>query len=128
VWPGISVATQEDVNHLLPVIHRIPGRWWISAEPLLGPLDLSPWLPQIVGHDRWWPKTTAWGVRLQGVVIGAESGTNARPCQMAWIKDLVAQCDAAQLPVYVKQAHVDGRLVKMPTVLGAVRDALPWRI
>ena len=37
------------------------------------------------------------------VIIGAESGHNARPCAFDWIRSIINQCRAAAIPVYVKQ-------------------------
>jgi protein gp37 len=58
----------------------------VSAEPLLGPLDLRPWLD----HLGW-------------VIVGAESGTGARPMRVGWAADLLYQCQAAGMPMFVKQ-------------------------
>lgn len=32
-----------------------------------------------------------------------ESGPGARPCDVGWIRDIVGQCRAAEVPVFVKQ-------------------------
>jgi hypothetical protein len=37
------------------------------------------------------------------VIVGGESGPHARPCDIAWIRDVVRQCRAAGVPVFVKQ-------------------------
>lgn len=37
------------------------------------------------------------------VIVGGESGPNARPCQLEWILDIVQQCEAAGVPCFVKQ-------------------------
>lgn len=58
-----------------------------SCEPLLGPLDLRPWL----------------GSGLDWVIVGGESGPGARPMDLAWARDIVAQCRMAGVPVFVKQ-------------------------
>lgn len=38
------------------------------------------------------------------VIVGGESGPGARPFDLAWARSIVAQCDAAGVPVFVKQA------------------------
>jgi hypothetical protein len=45
---------------------------------------------------------------LDWVIVGGESGPGARPCDVDWIRRLVQQCRAAQVPVFCKQlgAHV----------------------
>jgi hypothetical protein len=40
---------------------------------------------------------------IDWVIVGGESGGGARPCDVAWIRDVVAQCRAAGVPVFVKQ-------------------------
>ena len=40
---------------------------------------------------------------ISWVICGGESGTQARPCQISWIRNLVQQCDQAQVAVFVKQ-------------------------
>jgi protein gp37 len=37
------------------------------------------------------------------VIIGGESGHNARHCSLMWIRSIVNQCKAADIPVYAKQ-------------------------
>lgn len=37
------------------------------------------------------------------VIVGGESGPGARPCNVDWIRSIVGQCKAADVPVFVKQ-------------------------
>ena len=37
------------------------------------------------------------------VIVGGESGPGARPCDMAWIRSIVGQCQAAGVACFVKQ-------------------------
>jgi len=37
------------------------------------------------------------------VIAGGESGPNARPCNIDWIRSIVRQCEAAGVPCFVKQ-------------------------
>lgn len=89
-----TVGVQASATRLDELLHchGIPGVdvLGISAEPLLEALDLRPWLS--TGRIRW-------------VIPGGESGPKARPCWIAWVRDLVAQCRAAgpQCRVWVKQ-------------------------
>lgn len=46
------------------------------------------------------------------VILGCESGPKARPCKLEWMQSVVDQCDEAGIPVYVKQIHLNGKLVK----------------
>ena len=40
---------------------------------------------------------------LDLVIVGGESGPGARPCDVAWIRSIVEQCEEAIVPVFVKQ-------------------------
>lgn len=89
VWLGVSVENQHWANIRVPsLVATGPGRWkrWLSCEPLLGPLDLTPWLSE-----------------LDWVVIGGESGPRSRPIELAWARSLRDQCVAAGVPFFFKQ-------------------------
>lgn len=40
---------------------------------------------------------------IHWVIVGGESGSNAREMELGWAKDIVRQCKAAHVPVFVKQ-------------------------
>jgi hypothetical protein len=40
---------------------------------------------------------------IHEVIIGGESGPNARPCHVEWIEDILRQCDDAGIPAFLKQ-------------------------
>lgn len=63
---------------------------WISAEPLLGPIDLEILYDESFDNLKW-------------LVVGCESGPNRRPCKIEWVESIVEQCRAANVPVFVKQ-------------------------
>jgi len=87
VWLGTTVENQDAAEERLPHLLRTPAMIrFISAEPLLGPVDLSAW---IAGLD--------W------VITGGESGPRARPSSPAWFRDLLAQCVLASVPFHFKQ-------------------------
>lgn len=87
VWLGVSAENQRWADTRIPILAKIPAAVrFISAEPLLGPLDLT-------GYD----VTPPW------VIIGGESGSEARPTEPEWIRSLVDQCRAAGAAPFVKQ-------------------------
>jgi protein gp37 len=87
---GVSAENQQFANIRIPALMRTPGFLrWVSAEPLLGAVDLSPYLRG----------TNA----LDWVVVGGESGPDARPMQLAWARDLAAQCEQAGAAYFFKQ-------------------------
>lgn len=63
------------------------------------------------------------------VVVGAESGPNRRPCDLKWVRNIVWQCGKANVPVFVKQLDIDGKLEKNIEKFPAdlqIRQ-VPWR-
>ncbi len=87
VWVGTSIGTQHWAEARLPHLLQVPAVVrFVSCEPLLGPLDLTPWLP-----------------RLQWVICGGESGAHARPMWPAWVRALREQCQQVGVPFFFKQ-------------------------
>lgn len=88
VWLGTTVELQNRADELLPVLAEIPARVrFISAEPLLGPLEIKPWLGSVVN----------W------VITGGESGPRARPASPAWFRGLLIQCMEKGVAFHFKQ-------------------------
>ncbi len=152
VWLGVSIENQQAADERIPLLLQTPAAVrFISAEPLLGPVDLRQWM-----HD--WGCPCGWGgddtrsycaecgwrgdeagsgencpdcnemlddstafrkcdrttrdgsgfgpngsPSIDWVVVGGESGPGARPCDIAWIRSLRDQCQAAGVPCFVKQ-------------------------
>lgn len=87
VWLGTTVEDQRRARERLPVLTAIPAVVrFISAEPLLGPVDLDAWLPA-----------------LDWVITGGESGSRARPSSPSWFLTLMNQCMAADVAFHFKQ-------------------------
>jgi protein gp37 len=92
VWLGVSVEGQQWADVRIPLLLDTPAAVrWISAEPLLGPINLNEsWLTGSPPVD--------W------VVVGGESGPNARPMHPDWARSLRDRCAAAGVPFFFKQA------------------------
>jgi len=103
VWIGVSVENQATADERIPLLLQMPAVVrFISAEPLLGKLDLSRWL----GISRFeegaqWVRDT--GADLDLVITGGESGPGARPMHPDWARSLRDQCQAADVPYFFKQ-------------------------
>jgi protein gp37 len=90
VWLGVSVEDQATADTRIPLLLDTPAAVrFISAEPLLGPINLNPHLYE----DQ----------QLHWVIVGGESGHGARSCSIEWVEAIVGQCVAAAVPVFVKQ-------------------------
>ena len=101
VWLGVSVEDQARADERIPKLLEIPAAVrWLSVEPVIGPVDLCD-LERPTEDEQGYDWLGAGAIRW--VVIGGESGPSARPCDLAWIRSIVAQCRDAGVPVYVKQ-------------------------
>lgn len=99
VWLGVSVENQETADERIPLLLQTPAAVrWVSAEPLLGPVDLSRWL------DCAGPFWSNMDVDpLDWIVVGGESGPGARPMHPDWAREIRDQCVAAGVPFHFKQ-------------------------
>lgn len=92
IWMGVTV---ENEDYLYRIDHlRATGAAvkFLSIEPLLGPLPNI----DLTGID--------W------VIVGGESGKNARRMKKEWVIDIRDQCLAAGIPFFFKQwSHVNGK-------------------
>jgi protein gp37 len=112
VWLGVSVENQETANERVPLLAQTPAAVrFLSCEPLLGPIDFGE-CGSRGGEDgdpfAFSALADADGVEppIPGIdwcIIGGESGRHARPCNVEWIRDIVAQCGFAGTAVFVKQ-------------------------
>jgi protein gp37 len=109
VWLGTSVEDQKAADERIPHLLSTPAAVrFLSAEPLLGPVDLSRWLdnPVVAGHPAWRnvpDRPSVADPMLHWVIVGGESGPGARGCDIEWVRGLVRQCKVAGVPVFVKQ-------------------------
>jgi len=117
---GVSVEDQQRADERIPKLLECPAALhFLSAEPLLGELDVSPWLPvDTIGGVEMEPL-------IRWVIVGAESGPRRRPTETAWIRSLRDQCEAAGTPFLLKQMDVGGKIVKMPLLDGKQWPEVP---
>lgn len=139
VWAGTSVESQKYAPRL-DVLARVPAKVrFVSAEPLLGPLDLRKWLAMCECGDSlsnhldgkecclWQPglcSCTRFKAMLNWVICGGESGPGHRPMDLVWLESLAAQCVAAGVPLWVKQASGlrPGQQGHIPDALWATKE------
>lgn len=118
-WPapniriGASMENQKFANERMPKLLELQAAGWItfvSAEPLLGAITLK-WAActcadrrvafGVEGHE-----TTCFiarHVKPNGIIIGGESGKDARPLYLQWVRSLIRQCHEAGIYAFVKQ-------------------------
>lgn len=109
VWIGASVENQKYAPRIT-VLAQLPAPVrFVSAEPLLGAVDLTQWLDR--GNVQW-------------VIAGGESGRAARPMDLDWARDLRDQSVEAGVAFFLKQ--LGGRRGKRSGE-DAVLDGRHWR-
>lgn len=85
-WLGVSVEDKKYGINRINFLRMVPAKIrFLSVEPLLediGKLDLT---------DIHW------------VIVGGESGANARPMQIEWVESIRDQCDEAEVAFFFKQ-------------------------
>ena len=113
VWLGVSTERQQEADERIPMLLQTPAAVrFISAEPLLGPIDLV--TPLYTGEagitmrgylrDHAEPDDFHHHARkLDWVIVGGESGRDARPMHPQWPQSLRDQCGAAGVPFFFKQ-------------------------
>lgn len=85
IWQGVSVEDHR-VVHRIDDLRKVPAKIrFLSIEPLIGPvgkLDLS---------------------GIHWVIVGGESGHNARPIQADWVREIRDQCIEQNVAFFFKQ-------------------------
>jgi protein gp37 len=93
VWLGTTAENQRCAEKRVPLLLSYPAVVrFVSAEPLVGPLDLTRWLV-CDRNER----------RVDWVIAGGESGARARPMNPDWARHLRDQCGASGVPFHFKQ-------------------------
>ena len=113
VWLGVSAERQKEADERIPDLLATPAAIrFVSAEPLLGPIDFTD-IPWSADRPRY-PETDdisdgrsalhfVEGTRLDWIIVGGESGRDARPMHPDWARAIRDQCEAAGVPFFFKQ-------------------------
>jgi len=84
---GCTVENQETADFRLPLYTSYPIKGkFIVCQPLLGGIDLSPYLHAV-----------------ESVNVGGESGRNARVCNFDWVLNIKEQCKKAEVDFDFRQ-------------------------
>lgn len=107
-WPlpnvqlGVSCEDQPRADERIPDLLQTPAAVrLVSAEPLIGPINFG--FDGPCDHIRQTCEDVGCWRALDWVIVGGESGPCARPCDVAWIRSIVQQCQSVAVPVFVKQ-------------------------
>jgi protein gp37 len=86
IWLGTSTENQEKFDERLPhLLETKAAVRWLSIEPLVGRLEIT----SLEGVD--------W------VVVGGESGREARRMDADWVRAIRDVCEASDVPFFFKQ-------------------------
>jgi len=101
-----TVENQDMADYRLPIFMKAPIKHkGIACEPLLEKINMSSYL----------------GPWVKEVVVGGESGQNARICDYDWVLDIKRQCEDKYIPFYFKQTGAkfkkDGKVYFVPRKL-----------
>ena len=89
IWLGISAENQKFADSRIPALASIDCETrFISAEPLLGPIDLTAWIDD-----------------LHWVIVGGESGGGRRPMDYDWARSIRDQCADTKTAFFYKQGN-----------------------
>jgi protein gp37 len=93
VWLGVSIENAT-ARHRLATLNSVEAAvYFASFEPLLSD----------VGNLGLGSMEHAGNILLDWAIVGGASGPGAQPCDLAWIRSIVAQCRAADVAVFCKQ-------------------------
>ncbi len=88
VWHGATVEGDKYIDRVSDLL-RVPGKLFLSVEPMLSGIELS--------------KSPYFASGIDWVICGGESGPGARPLHPDWVRSLRDQCAAAGVPFFFKQ-------------------------
>lgn len=96
IWLGVTAENQEWWDRRRDAFFACPATLhFVSYEPALGPLTFS-------NDDL---------ERLMLVIVGGETGPDARPMQLQWARDIEDQCRSAGVAFFFKQAIIRGKRI-----------------
>lgn len=94
---GVSISTQDELWKVEELCKISAAIRFVSFEPLLENI-----------------KFPGYFQALNWAIFGAESinGKPGRKCELDWVRNGVRQCKASDVPPFIKQLHIGGKLVK----------------
>lgn len=135
-WLGVTAENQEMADRRIPILSQIPAaERFVSLEPMLEGVEIEEYLPQYDYRPTYeyyrvaYPDCEDKPIKIKNgidwVIVGCESGSDRRPCDLAWVKSVVDQCDDAEVPVFVKQLSIGGKLLRRDPKTGEYLAAWP---
>jgi protein gp37 len=99
IWFGTSIEDQLSAHRRVPLLLKIPAFVrFLSIEPMIDRVDLLPILKLNIEFYR--PETGYDGINW--IIVGGESGNNARPLNPGWVKEVKNLCNFLNIPFFFK--------------------------
>jgi protein gp37 len=93
IYHGLTVCNQQEADEKIPIFLQVPGKKFLSIEPMLGPIDFR----KVPGFNRIGMDLSDWNI-----ILGGETGPGARPMHPDWVRSVRDQCAMAGVPFFFK--------------------------
>ena len=104
VWLGVTAENQEQADKRIPILIDTPAAVrFVSIEPMLGEINLQKLHRKMVNGAPAYPCNEPYLFDLDWVIVGGETGANARPMHPDWVRSIKEQCEEAKVPFFFKQ-------------------------
>ena len=120
VWLGVTAENQEQADKRIPVLLDTPAALrFVSIEPMIGAINLTKLEKDMsdgtrygykmngltgVGYEYMPDSSHEWKwAKLDWVIVGGETGANARPMHPDWVRSIQKQCETEKVPFFFKQ-------------------------
>lgn len=104
IYHGLTVCNQQEADEKIPIFLHVPGKKFLSIEPMLGPIDLKNFFwTTLNGEIRNQNEHYAYPHPISSVILGGETGPKARPLHPDWVRSIRDQCAAAGVNFFFKQ-------------------------
>ena len=104
IWLGVTAENQEQADKRIPILIDTPAAVrFVSIEPMLGEINLQKLHRKMVNGAPAYPCNEPYLFDLDWVIVGGETGANARPMHPDWVRSIKEQCEEAKVPFFFKQ-------------------------
>lgn len=137
VWHGLTVCNQQEADEKIPIFLQVPGKKFLSIEPMLGAIDLKLNCIQCNNYvdAACSSNKNSYCIskpKLDAVILGGETGHGARPLHPDLVRSVRDQCAAAGVPFFFKSFGTykgvdDWKIPPGRELDGRFHDDLPWK-
>jgi protein gp37 len=104
LWLGVTVENQKEADERISLLLETPAAVrFLSIEPMLNSIDFEDVPVGMFGPLRPYGGVSVETPKIDWVIIGGESGSNARPFHLEWAESIIQQCKDAGVAVFTKQ-------------------------